>query len=161
MIEIIAIKSIGGYVEGKALVTNSEISFAFDVDKSGLITNSTHELFRKLVSGKVLVFPGTATEDEIDCAGIWALMTLIAKNKNPLGLIITNVQDSTCVQTALLSSAWLPKSATPIWKPVSEGIPVLIIKKEDAEKIKTDDLCQLDAKQGTIRIKNRWRKVLK
>jgi predicted aconitase with swiveling domain len=154
MIEITAIKSLGGYVEGKALVTASEISFAFDVDKSGLITNPTHELFRKLVSGKVLVFPRTATEDEIDCAGIWALMTLIAKNKNPLGLI-TNVQDSTCVQTALLSSAWLPKSATPVWKPVSEGIPVLIVRKEDAEKIKTDDLCQLDAKQGTITIKNR------
>jgi len=47
-----------GRAEGEALVSNEAISFLGEVDtKTGVVTNPKHQLFKKSIAGKILVFP--------------------------------------------------------------------------------------------------------
>jgi predicted aconitase with swiveling domain len=51
-------KIVGGSGEGQALVTSQPINFLAMVDaKTGLVTDSKHELHNKSLKGVVLVFP--------------------------------------------------------------------------------------------------------
>lgn len=125
-------KGFGKVVKGKMLITSQIISFAQDVDESGIITNPNHELFRESISKKILVFPGIGPMDVIDSFGFSALLSLIKKNTSPIGFVTKNTEN-------VFMSACFHGELT-----------VLVVGEQDFKKIKDGNCCELNGERGTL-----------
>jgi predicted aconitase with swiveling domain len=125
-----------GKAQGEALVSQSPISFTGGVDpETGLVVEKGHELEGKSVAGKVLVFP----TGKGSTAGSYQLYELAYNKKAPRAMINLRA-DSIAAIGAILS-----------------GIPMVDrLDKNPLEIIKTNDLVEVDADQGIVKIGDRF-----
>lgn len=122
-----------GKAQGEALVSQSAISFMGGVDPgTGLVIEKGHELEGKKVTGKVLIFP----TGKGSTAGSYQLYELAYNKKEPKAII--NIRADTIVTIGAILS----------------GIPMVDrLDKNPLEVIKTNDLVEVDADQGIVKVK--------
>lgn len=125
-------KIIGGYGEGKALVSHEPICFYLTDPKTGTVRERTHDLYGKNIAGKVLVFPSGKASSVVQIDGLFKL----AKNGlAPKALIVKDVE------TVLIVSAFLVK------------VPLVDrLEKDPFEVIQTGDFVKVDAERGRVTV---------
>ncbi len=136
---------VKGFGSGQALVTQIPINFAAALagvssiipGKRGLIQDRHHELFKKNIKGKVLVFPA--------CIGStftgMVLMQLMHKKEAPAAMI-TQHADSLLVSGAILAEVWF-----------NCCVPIVEYKKKDLyDRILTGDIVEVNGDTGKIKI---------
>ena len=136
---------VKGRARAKALVTRMPVNFtaAFTKpvnmipNKRGEIQDRHHDLFKKNVANRVLVFPA--------CIGStftgMVLMQLMVEGRGPAAMIVQNA-DSLLVSGAVLAETWFKK-----------GVPVIEYAGADLfDKIKTNNTVEVDGDTGEIRI---------
>jgi predicted aconitase with swiveling domain len=123
-------KIIGGYGEGKALVSHEPICFYLTDPKTGVVREKTHELAGKNIANKVLIFPSGKASSVVQIDG---LFKLASHNLAPRAMIVKDVE------TVLIVSAFIAK------------VPLVDRLEKDAfETIHTGDLVKVDADKGTV-----------
>ena len=126
-------KIVGGYGEGKALVSHEPICFYLTDPKTGIVREKTHELAGKNLANKVLVFPSGKASSVVQIDG---LFKLARHNLAPKAMIVKDVE------TVLIVSAVIAK------------IPLVDrLEKDPFEAIHTGDLVKVDAEKGTVTVK--------
>ncbi len=136
---------VKGNGSGKALVTEMPINFTAAFTKisnlipgcKSVIMDRHHELFRKKIKNRILVFPA--------CIGSTGtgmmLMQVVHDGGAPAGMIVQDA-DSLLVSGAVLSDVWFGMS-----------FPIIEYKSHDIfEKIRTGDYVVMDGINGEIRI---------
>jgi predicted aconitase with swiveling domain len=122
-----------GIVEGackaKALVSSKPISFLGGVDPAdGKIVDKTHDLCGECIKGKVLCFPHGSGST----VGSYVLYSLSKKKLAPRA-IVNQTADPVVVVGAIIAD-----------------IPM--IDKIDIKRIRTDDLVEVDAYKGFVKV---------
>lgn len=125
-------KIVGGYGEGRAIVSNDPICFYLTDPKTGIVTERDHDLEGKNLANKILVLPSGKGSSVVQIDGLFKL----AKNKvAPKAMI---VQD---VETVLITSA------------VIAEVPLVDrLEKSPFEAIHTGDFVKVDADKGIITV---------
>ena len=135
----------GGRAGGPALVTRMPMNFtaAFTKlanllpGKRSEIQDRHHELYKKKITGKVLVFPAAIGSTY---TGMVLLQRMYEKG-SPAAMIVQRA-DSLLVSGAVLAETWF-----------SRGVPVVEYGSDDLfEKIKTGDRVEVDGKTGEIKV---------
>ncbi len=152
MYTIKGVAIVRGFGSGPALVTRKPINFAAALagvssiipGKRGLIHDRHHELFKKNITNKVLVFP--------TCIGStftgMVLMQLIYKREAPAAIIIQNA-DTLLVSGAVLSEVWF-----------NYGMPIIQYQEKDIyDKIHTGDKVEVNGDRGEINVYSSYRQV--
>ena len=128
-------KIIGGYGEGKALVSHEPICFYLTNPKTGIVREKSHELIGKSIAGKVLVFPSGKASSVVQIDG---LFKLASHDAAPKAMIVKDVE------TVLVVSAFIVK------------VPLVDrLEKDPFEVIHTGDFVKVDAEKGTVTITRR------
>jgi predicted aconitase with swiveling domain len=123
---------VGGYGEGKALVSHEPVCFYLTDPKTGVIREKTHELYGENVADKVLVFPSGKASSVVQIDG---LFKLASNNLAPKAMIVKDVE------TVLIVSAVIAK------------VPLVNrLEKDPFEAIWTGDLVKVDAEKGIVTI---------
>jgi predicted aconitase with swiveling domain len=123
---------VGGYGEGKALVSHEPVCFYLTDPKTGVIREKTHELYGENVADKVLVFPSGKASSVVQIDG---LFKLASNNLAPKAMIVKDVE------TVLIVSAVIAK------------VPLVNrLEKDPFEAIRTGDLVKVDAEKGIVTI---------
>ncbi|MBS7605747.1 MAG: DUF126 domain-containing protein [Candidatus Bathyarchaeia archaeon] len=122
-----------GIVEGKcvaeALVSSMPISFLGDVDqKTGLVIAKTHDLYGKLLKGKVLCFP----HGHGSTVGSYVLYSLAKSGLAPKA-IVNERADPVIVVGAVMANI-----------PMVDGV--------DITRIRTGDIVEVDAYRGVVKV---------
>ncbi|MEM0111866.1 MAG: DUF126 domain-containing protein [Candidatus Parvarchaeota archaeon] len=122
-----------GIVEGKcvaeALVSSMPISFLGDVDqKTGLVIAKTHDLYGKLLKGKVLCFP----HGHGSTVGSYVLYSLAKSGLAPKA-IVNERADPVIVVGAVMANI-----------PMVDGV--------DITRIRTGDIVEVDAYRGIVKV---------
>lgn len=122
-----------GIVEGKcvaeALVSSMPISFLGDVDqKTGLVIAKTHDLYGKLLKGKVLCFP----HGHGSTVGSYVLYSLAKSGLAPKA-IVNERADPVIVVGAVMANI-----------PMVDGV--------DITRIRTGDIVEIDAYRGIVKV---------
>ena len=126
-------KIVGGYGEGKALVSHEPICFYLTDPKTGIVREKTHELAGKNLANKVLVFPSGKASSVVQIDG---LFKLASHNLAPKAMIVKDVE------TVLIVSAVIAK------------VPLVDrLEKDPFEAIHTGDLVKVDAEKETVTVK--------
>jgi hypothetical protein len=126
-------KIIGGCGEGEALVSHEPICFYLTDPKTGVVREKGHELARKNLAGKVLVFPSGKASSVVQIDG---LFKLASHNVAPKAMIVKDVE------TVLVVSAFMVK------------VPLVDrLERDPFEAIQTGDFVKVDAEKGTVTIK--------
>lgn len=125
-------KIVGGYGEGRAIVSNDPICFYLTDPKTGIVTERGHDLEGKNLANKILVLPSGKGSSVVQIDGLFKL----AKNKvKPKAMI---VQD---VETVLITSA------------VIAEVPLVDrLEKSPFEAIHTGDFVKVDADNGIVTV---------
>ena len=85
-------KIVGGLATGKIIYTNFPINFLTALDKeSGVIIDSSHDLFGVSVRNTILIFPCSAGST----VGAYSIFSLKRNNVAPSGIVCTNKVDIT------------------------------------------------------------------
>jgi predicted aconitase with swiveling domain len=128
-------KIVGGWGEGKALVSHEPICFYLTDPKTGIIREKNHELAGKNLANKVLVFPSGKASSVVQIDG---LFKLASHNAAPKAMIVKDVE------TVLIVSAFLVK------------VPLVDrLEKDPFEIIQTSDFVKVDAEKGVVTVKKR------
>jgi uncharacterized protein len=124
-----------GKASGEALVSKSPVSFLGGINpETGVVVEKGHELEGKNVSGKVLVFP----VGKGSTAGSFQLYELACCQNAPKAII--NLRADPVIAIGAIISK----------------IPMVDqLDKNAIEAIKTGDLVEVDADQGTVRVRPR------
>lgn len=122
-----------GIVEGKcvaeALVSSMPISFLGDIDqKTGLVIAKTHDLYGKLLKGKVLCFP----HGHGSTVGSYVLYSLAKSGLAPKA-IVNERADPVIVVGAVMANI-----------PMVDGV--------DITRIRTGDIVEVDAYRGVVKV---------
>ena len=97
--EFRASQSLLGTVEGEAVVSDDALSVRYDIDSStGCVTRPSHDLFRKCISDKVVIF--RTTKGGVSTG--WALLELKRRGTAPSALVC-DVTNPVFVQGAVLA----------------------------------------------------------
>jgi predicted aconitase with swiveling domain len=133
-----------GKAKGPALVTSQPISFWGGVDpKTGLIVEKSQELRGKNVTGKVLVFPygrGSSTSSAV-------FLEAVRCEKAPVAIV--NVQTEPLLAIGAILAKQLYGKSIPIVDHVEEN---------PCRKISNDDMVEVDAERGIIKVRRRNQK---
>lgn len=133
MLEMIKCRKISkGHAEGEVIVTKDPLSFLGGVDpENGTIIDSSHELYGKSISGKILVIPA----GKGSTVGSYVIFQM-AKNKTaPLAIISLKAE---------------PIIATGA---IMAGIPMVDQPNADIlNLLKTGDFMEVDADSGIIKL---------
>jgi len=125
-------KIVGGYGEGKALVSHQPICFYLTDPKTGVVREKDHDLFGKNLADKVLVFPSGKASSVVQIDGLYKLAS---HNLAPKALIVKDVE------TVLIVSAFLVK------------VPLVDrLEKDPFEIIHAGDFVKVDAERGIVTI---------
>jgi len=123
---------VGGYGEGKALVSHEPICFYLTDPKTGVVRERAHELSGKSVANKVLVFPSGKASSVVQIDG---LFKLASNNLAPKAMIVKDVE------TVLIVSAVIAK------------VPLVDrLEKDPFVTIHTGDLVKVDAEKSLITV---------
>jgi uncharacterized protein len=91
-------KIVGGAGEGHALVTAQPINFLAMVDlKTGMVTDSKHELYNKSLKGAVLVFPYAIGSS----VGAYAIFSLREYGTAPSAIVCSKADITTASGCAI------------------------------------------------------------
>ncbi|HKZ61826.1 MAG TPA: DUF126 domain-containing protein [Nitrososphaera sp.] len=124
-------KIVGGSGEGLTLVTAQPINFLAMVDpKTGMITDSKHELYEKSLKGAVLVFPYAVGSS----VGAYAIYSLREYGTAPNAVVCSKADITTASGCAIAS------------------IPVVDLPK-GAPAIKQGAVARVEADAGRIIVK--------
>ncbi len=128
-------KIIGGYAEGKALVTQQPLTFWGGIDPaSGLIIEAQHELCGEAVTGRVLVFPRGAGSS----SGCGVLMEMLRRGTNPAALI--NIETEAVLALGPIIAQEL----------YGRSFPVVTLKPGHFTRLRTGDGVIVNADAGKI-----------
>ena len=120
---------VEGLCKAKALVSSKPISFLGGVDPAdGKIVDKTHDLCGECIKGKVLCFPHGSGST----VGSYVLYSLSKKKLAPKA-IVNQTADPVVVVGAIIAD-----------------IPM--IDKIDIKQIRTDDLVEVDAYKGFVKV---------
>ena len=120
-------KIVGGAGEGQVLITKQPINFLAMVDvKTGVITDPKHELYNKLMKGKVLAFPYAVGSS----VGAYAIYSLREHGTAPSAIICSKADITTASGCAI---AKIPVVDLPEDTSLS-AIPRASIAKVEADK---------------------------
>jgi predicted aconitase with swiveling domain len=123
-----------GHAKGEVIVTKDSLSFLGGVDpKTGIIIDSTHELYGKKISGKILVIPS----GKGSTVGSYVIFQM-AKNKTAPSAIISLKAEPIIATGAIMAE--IPMVDQP-------DADILNILKEG-------DVVEVDADSGIIKIVN-------
>jgi hypothetical protein len=126
-------KIVGGYGEGKALISHEPVCFYLTDPKTGIVREKSHELLGKNLAKKVLVFPSGKASSVVQIDG---LFKLASHNLAPSAMIVRDIE------TVLIVSAVIAK------------VPLVDRLEENPfEVIHTGDLVKVDAEKGTVTVK--------
>ena len=126
---------IGGCGEGEALVSHEPICFYLTDPKTGIVRERNHELARKSIANKVLVFPSGKASSVVQVDG---LFKLASHNVAPIAMIVNDVE------TVLIVSAFIAK------------VPLVDkLEKDPFEVIHDGDFVKVDAEKGLVMITKR------
>ena len=122
-------KIVEGKVRGEALVTSEPISFMGSIDpKTGYVIERGHEIEGQRLEGKILVFPSSKGST----GGSYMLYDVVRNGVGPIDIV--NIEaESVVVIGAIVADL-----------PMVDSI--------DITKIKTGDLLELNADEGTVEI---------
>lgn len=124
-------KIVGGYGEGRALVTTQPINFLAMVDpKTGIITDQKHELHKKSLKGAVLVFPYAVGSS----VGAYAIYSLREYGSAPNAIVCAKADITTASGCAIAN------------------IPVVDLPK-GAPAIRQGSIARVEADSGRITVK--------
>ena len=91
-------KIVGGAGEGQVLVTMQPINFLAMIDaKTDVITDPKHELYNKLIKGKVLIFPYAVGSS----VGAYAIYSLREHGTAPSAIICSQADITTASGCAI------------------------------------------------------------
>ena len=125
-------KIVGGYGEGKALVSHEPICFYLTDPKTGIVREKDHELLGKNLANTVLVFPSGKASSVVQIDG---LFKLASHNLAPSAMIVKDIE------TVLIVSAVIAK------------VPLVDrLEKDPFQVIHTGDRVKVDAEKGTITV---------
>jgi len=126
-------KIIGGYGEGKALVSHEPICFYLTDPKTGIVREKNHELAGQSLAGKVLVFPSGKASSVVQSGG---LFKLASHGVAPKALIVKDVE------TVLVVSAFMVE------------VPLVDrLERDPFEVIDAGDFVKVDAEKGMVTVK--------
>jgi len=127
-------KIVGGYGEGKALVSHEPICFYLTDPKTGIVREKDHELLGKNLANAVLVFPSGKASSVVQIDG---LFKLASHNLAPSAMIVKDIE------TVLIVSAVIAK------------VPLVDrLEKDPFEVIHTGDRVKVDAEKGTVTVRS-------
>ncbi|HML02218.1 MAG TPA: DUF126 domain-containing protein [Candidatus Bathyarchaeia archaeon] len=125
-------KIVGGYGEGKALVSHEPICFYLTDPKTGIVREKDHELLGKNLANTVLVFPSGKASSVVQIDG---LFKLASHNLAPSAMIVKDIE------TVLIVSAVIAK------------VPLVDrLEKDPFQVIHTGDRVKVDAEKGTVTV---------
>jgi len=125
-------KIVGGYGKGEALISHEAICFYLTDPETGIIREKGHELERKSIANKVLIFPSGKASSVVQIDG---LFKLASNNVAPEAMIVKDVE------TVLVVSAFIAK------------VPLVDrLEKDPFEVIRTGNFVKVDAKKGIVTI---------
>ncbi len=137
---------VGGQGKGSALVTRMPMNFTAAFSKPinilpgrrGEVRDSRHDLFKKNVEGKVLVFPS--------CIGStytgMMLLQAMYEGHGPAAMVVQD-GDSLLVSGPILAEVWFDR-----------GIPVVEYQSEELfQKIQSGDQVEVDGDTGEIKVR--------
>ena len=125
-------KIVGGYGEGKALVSHEPICFYLTDPKTGIVREKNHELVGKNLANKVLVFPSGKASSVVQIDG---LFKLASHDVAPKAMIVKDVE------TVLVVSAFLVQ------------VPLVDrLEKDPFGIIHTGDFVKVDAERGKVTV---------
>lgn len=136
---------IGGRVQGKALVTAHPLNLTSGLSKplnlftrlAGVYYDRHHELYKKDLFDRVLVFPQTIGST---FTGMVVLET-IRRGRAPKAIIVQSA-DPLLASGLILAEVWLPRK-----------VPFLEIPEPDLfNLIRTGDLVEVDGDVGVVKI---------
>jgi hypothetical protein len=121
-----------GRVKGKIIISKDPLSFLGGVDpKNGNIIDSEHDLYKKNISGKILVIPS----GKGSTVGSYVIFQMYKNKTAPLAIIARDAE---------------PIIATGA---IMAGIPMVDKPEEDLFQIlKEGDIVEINADSGTIEI---------
>ncbi len=129
-------KIVGGLGIGQSLVTRQPINFLTMLDaKTGVIHDLEHELYRKSIKSKVLVFPNAVGSS----VGAYTLYSLKKRGRAPTAVVCTGVIDIITASACAISD-----------------IPAVVISGQISDPtsiIKTGTQLLVDANRCHIRIR--------
>jgi len=125
---------VGGGASGRMLVTKQPINFLSSVDHlTGIITDSTHELYGQCLKNSLLVFPYAVGSS----VGAYSIFALKSNGVSPSGMICTSKTDITTASGCAIAN-----------------IPLLELHKDqDIPEIENFRKAIIDGKAGTLEIK--------
>ena len=122
---------VKGQAQGKALVSQTALSFLGDLDiRSGKVVGRSSDLLGTCVAGRVLVLPASRGS-----AGAWRfLYQLKVHGTHPAALILRELPDPSVTQGAILAD-----------------VPI-VVEPEDAfwTELRDGDMVQVDGNMGCI-----------
>lgn len=122
---------VKGQAEGRALVSQTALSFLGDLDiRSGRVVGRSSDLLGECVAGRVLVLPASRGS-----AGAWRfLYQLRMHGTHPAALILREMPDPSVTQGAILAE-----------------VPVLVAPEADFRtRLRDGDMVQVDGESGRI-----------
>lgn len=91
LIEIKCRKIVGGKAKGQVLITTQPLNMLSMIDNvSGLIKDENHELFKKTLKNRILIFPNSVGSS----VGAYVFYSLKENGVNPLAIICTHKCDT-------------------------------------------------------------------
>ena len=136
---------VPGQARAEALVTAHALNLTAAFSKppnlirrwNGVIQDRMHELYKRDIAGKVLVFP--------QCIGStytgMILLEVINRGRGPAAMVVQNA-DSLLVSGALLAEVWLERKV-----PLVE-----VASAEILSAIRTGDTVEVDGDRGLVRV---------
>lgn len=123
-----------GVAEGEVIISHDPLSFLGGVDPdTGNVIDQEHELFQQNISGKILVIPS----GKGSTVGSYVIFQMAKNNTAPLAIIAIEAE---------------PIIATGA---IMASIPMVDQPKVDIfQVLKEDDVVEVDADSGTVKIKN-------
>jgi len=125
---------VGGFAEGKALISSQPITFFGGVDpRTGEVIEDGHEIRGERLSRKVLVFP----HGKGSTVGSYVLYSLAKRGVAPVAIINERFD-------AIIASGC-----------IISGIPLLIAPGKSLGRIRKGDMIGIDGRDGRIAVLGR------
>jgi len=122
---------VKGFGEGEVLVTKQAINFLTMLElKSGIVNYDKHELYKKIIADKILVFPNAIGSS----VGAYAIYALKINNVAPKAIVCSKADITTASGCAIAN------------------IPLVDNPESDVFAIKSGSTIKVDAENGIIQI---------
>ena len=120
---------VAGKVQGIILKSNNSINFLGTVDKkTGIISDESHDLFKKSIKDCILVFPSGVGSS----VGAYTIYSIKSNNSAPLAMICTKA-DLTVVTGCALTN-----------------IPLVIVSDEEFSSFQSGQKISLDTESSNL-----------